>query len=133
MTYTLLLFVTRKPTISSDQFREHFESTHIPLLQSITGPLFPVHKRHYIARAERKGFGTTANPDNPPLVLRGVPQDFDHDVVAELTWESEKLFHDFYKTIYESKAAAQLATDEESFLERGKMKAVVVGDTLVSK
>lgn len=130
MTYTIIIFVTRKPTITSEEFRDHWENKHIPLLKSLTGPLFPLqHKRRYFARIERKGFGGPANRDHPPLVLRGSPEDFDFDGVAELTWEDEKKFQDYYKAIYETDAAAQLAKDEELFLDAGKMKSIVVSES----
>lgn len=103
----------------------------MPLLQKLTGPLFPKHfTRRYLARTERKGFGGPANRDHPLLVLRGSLEEFDFDGVADLTFDSEKAFHDFYRCIYESGAAAKLAEDEDLFLEPGTMKMVVVGETI---
>ncbi|ORX99215.1 EthD domain-domain-containing protein [Clohesyomyces aquaticus] len=130
MAYTILLFLTRKPTISPEEFKDYWENTHIPLLQSLTGPLFPTQfTRRYLARIHRKGFGGPANPDRPPLLLRGTPDDFDWDAVGELTFENEKAFSQFYNTIYESDIAAKLADDEAKFIANGSLKAVVVGET----
>ena len=130
MLYTVCLFLTRKPTITSDQFRIHWEDTHIPLLKSLVGPLFPLHyKRLYFARTERMGFGGPANRDHPLFLLRGSPDNFDFDAVAELTWEDERTFQEFYKAIYETKTAAKLAVDEAQFMDSGSSKSVVVGHT----
>ena len=133
MTYTILLFVTRKPEITPQAFRDHWENKHIPLLQSLTGPLFPVHTRQYFSRIERKGFGGPANRDHPPLVLRGSPEDVDYDGIAELVFKSEAAFQEFHKVIYATDAAAKLAEDEKNFLDIPKMKAIVIGDTIVSR
>lgn len=129
--YSIMLFVARKPTLTTDQFREHWENVHIPLLHELTGPLFPKQfNRRYLARTERMGFGGPANRDRPLLVLRGSLEEFDFDAIAEMTFENEKAFHEFYKCIYEAEAARRLAADEETFLDPGKMKIVVVGDTV---
>ncbi|CAI6340421.1 unnamed protein product [Periconia digitata] len=131
MTYSIVIFVTRKPTITPDEFKDYWENHHIPLLQSLTGDSFPrQHRRQYLARIERKGFGGPANKDNPPLVLRGSPEDFDFDGIAELTWDDEDTFRKFYKAIYSTEAAAKLARDEEIFLDPGKLKTVVVHEAM---
>jgi hypothetical protein len=130
MLYTVFLFITRKPTITSEQFKSHWEEQHIPLLKSLVGPLFPLHyKRLYFARTQRKGFGGPANPDRPNFLLRGSPDNFDFDAVAELTWEDEKTFQEFYKAIYESETSVRLAVDEDQFMDSGGWKSVVVGST----
>ena len=91
MTYIVIHFVTRKPTLTIEEFKHYWENTHIPLLKSLTGPLFPLHhKRRYLARTERKGFGGPANRDHPPLIIRGTPDDFDFDGIAEMEWETVK-------------------------------------------
>lgn len=133
MTYTVLLFVTRKATLTSEQFKDHWENKHIPLLKSLTGSLFPLHHtRRYFARIERQGFGGPANRDHPLLALRGNVQEFDYDAVAELTFQDEKAFHDFYKTIYDTEVAAKLAEDEEHFIDSAAFKSVVVGETIIT-
>jgi hypothetical protein len=130
MPYNVFLFITRKPSLTREEFKDYYENTHIPLLKSLVGPLFPLHHtRQYFARTDRKGFGGPANRDHPNYLLRGAPEGFDYDVIAELTWENEKTFHDFYKAIYETDVAAQLALDKEHFLDSGSLRSVVVGET----
>lgn len=130
MPFSILIYVTRKPSLTPEEFKDYWENHHIPLLQSLTGDSFPrQHRRKYLARTARKGFGGPANKDNPLLVLRGSPEDFDFDGMAELTWDDEAAFHKFYNAIYSKEAAAKLARDEEVFLEPGKLKAVVVDDS----
>ncbi|KAF1959810.1 hypothetical protein CC80DRAFT_489894 [Byssothecium circinans] len=130
MAYTVLTFFTRNPSMTPDEFKDYWENKNIPLMQALLGDLFPIqYRRHYLARIERKGFGGPANPDHPPLMLRGSPNDFPLDGIAEMTWEDEKTFQKFYKAIHETDTALKLAKDEDLFLEPGTMKAVVVGDS----
>lgn len=46
-----------------------------------------------------------------------------------MNFPSEKAFRKFYKKIYEKEVAAVLAEDENKFLEQGKVRIIVVGET----
>ncbi|KAG9199466.1 hypothetical protein G6514_008429 [Epicoccum nigrum] len=134
MTYTIILFITRNPKLSPEEFKSHYENVHIPLAQRLCGGSWPFNfTRRYLARITRAGFGGPSNPDRPPLVLRGDAQDIDYDCVAEMTFESEHAFQAFYKKVYEKDVAAKLAADETAFLEMGKTRIVVVGETLATE
>lgn len=131
MTYTILLFVTRRPDLSPEQFKNHYENVHIPLAQRLCAGCWPTKfTRQYLARITRKGFGGPNNPDRPPLLLRGDAQNINYDVVSEMTFESEHAFQSFYKKVYEKDVAAILAADETKFLELGQTRVVVVGETI---
>jgi len=134
MAYTLILFITRNPTLTSDEFRDHYEYTHIPLCRSLIGAAWPTtFRRRYLARIHRAGFGGPANPDHPLLTLRGDLLHEDYDCIAELSFASEPHFQLFYRSIYAKENAAVLAKDEERFLEPGKTRAVVVGETMTEE
>jgi hypothetical protein len=130
MTYTVVLFVTRNHNLTSEEFRDHYENIHIPLAHSLLTSCWPIDfKRRYLARISRKGFGGPANPDRPPLMLRGEMEGLDCDCIAEMTFDSEARFQEFYKRLYSLENAAILARDEEKFLEKGKTRVIVVGET----
>lgn len=130
MTYTVVLFITREPSLTFEQFQDYYEHKHIPMVYSLISEVWPTtFHRRYFARISRKGFGGPANPDRPPLTLRGDMKELDCDCIAEMTFPSEKRFQNFYKKIYEKEIAAVLAEDERRFLEKGKTTAVVVGET----
>jgi hypothetical protein len=127
---TIILFVIRKSSLSFEEFQNHYEHKHIPLSYSLLSDVWPTtFHRRYFARINRKGFGGPANPDRPPLTLRGEMNEMDCDCVAEMTCPSEKDFRKFYKKIYEKEIAAVLAEDENRFLEQGKVRVIVVGET----
>ncbi|KAH9871949.1 hypothetical protein J1614_006208 [Plenodomus biglobosus] len=131
MPYTILLFVTRNSNLTTEEFKNHYEHIHLPLARSLVGQAWPkTFRRQYLARITRKGFGGPSNPDRPLLTLRGDMLDDDYDCVAELGFDSEVDFRLFYDGIYAKENAAILARDEEKFLEPGKTRVVVVGETM---
>lgn len=110
--------------------QDYYEHKHLPLAYSLTSDVWPTtFTRRYFARTSRKGFGGPANPDRPPLTLRGDMKSLDCDCIAEMSFPDEKDFRKFYKKIYEKEIAARLAEDEQKFLEQGKTTVVVVGET----
>ncbi|KAF1947663.1 hypothetical protein EJ02DRAFT_1484 [Clathrospora elynae] len=130
MTYTVVLFITRNPDLNFEQFRDYYEYKHIPLSHSLLAAHWPIDfKRRYLARITRKGFGGPANPDRPPLMLRGEMNELDCDCIAEMSFSNEAHFQCFYKKVYEKENAAILVKDEERFMEQGKMQVIVVGET----
>ncbi|KAI9872635.1 MAG: hypothetical protein M1823_008122 [Watsoniomyces obsoletus] len=128
--YSVVLFITRAANLSLEEFQDHYEHKHLPLVYSYTKDVWPTtFHRRYFARITRKGFGGPANPDRPLLTLRGDLGKMDCDCIAEMTFPSEKDFQKFYKRIYEKEVAAVLAKDEVKFLEEGLTRVVVVGET----
>lgn len=62
MTYTVLALIFRKPSITPDQFRTHYDTVHVPLLKSLVGDTFPMtHTRNYITRTS-----SASPPSSPP-------------------------------------------------------------------
>tara|TARA_R110002003_G_scaffold44_15_gene3377 strand:- start:21304 stop:21801 length:498 start_codon:yes stop_codon:yes gene_type:complete len=99
--YTVVLFVTRDSSLTLEEFQDYYEHKHIPLAYSLTQDVWPTtFHRRYFARISRKGFGGPANPDRPPLTLRGDMKGLDCDCIAEMTFPSENAFQKFYKRIY---------------------------------
>lgn len=129
MPYSILIFAYRLPSLTPSEFRSHWENSHIPLVKSIAGNHFPLsHTRRYIHR----GVGGDDN-SHPASVLVGTQQDFEYDGIAELMFEDENAFQTFFGIITQPEAAAKIAEDEEKFLDRKRMTAVVVGETTVTE
>ncbi|KAF2253687.1 hypothetical protein BU26DRAFT_516008 [Trematosphaeria pertusa] len=129
MPFTFLLFITRKPTLTPTEFKTHWDAAHVALLQSTAGPYFPLtHTRRYIARPAAEA--TTGSW--PASVLVGTQEDFAYDWIAELVFEDEAAFQEFMGAVSEPEAARRIAEDEERFIVREKMRAVVLGETSVT-
>lgn len=131
MPFTVILFSYRKPGTAPAAFKAHYESTHIPLIQSLTGPHFPKsHRRYYVQRSE--GADGDRN-DYPATVLVGTQPDFQYDAFAELTFEDAAHFQTFMGIVSQGEAKRMIAQDEEAFLDQGRITAVVVGEVLVTE
>ena len=138
MPYIILVFAYRKPGLSPADFKAHYENCHVPLLQSLAGDTFPnSHVRRYIQRSENKSTSAPEahsgnNVNTPAAVLVGTQADFEYDAFAELTFDDEAAFQAFFARVGQGKAAEKIAEDEEKFLDRGKMRVVVVRECIVT-
>ncbi|EEA19522.1 hypothetical protein TMatcc_009656 [Talaromyces marneffei ATCC 18224] len=134
----LLIYTYRKAGLSLEDFKKHCEE-HVLLIKRLTGDDFPLsHKRHYIARNalssdESQNNNTTVterNATTPAIVFAGQQSDFDFDAYAELTFASQEAFQTFIAKIQTPEIAAQIAADEERFLDRSKLSIAMLGDVI---
>lgn len=130
MSYRVLIFAYRKPGMTPAAFKSYYDSSHVPLVQSIAGAHFPnAHIRRYLHRTESS---TSSAGDYPVSVLIGAQSDFEYDAIAELIFDDESAFQTFMGIVSQQEAAERIAKDEEMFLNRPKMKVVVLGDITTS-
>lgn len=127
----VVIYAFRKPGIPLEEFKKHYEA-HVDLVKRLSGDDFPLsHKRSYIARstveAPPEG-ATTRNATTPASVIVGQQSDFDFDAYAELTFADQTAFQAFGAKIYAPEAAAQIAADEEKFLDKSKLAIAMLGD-----
>ncbi|KAI1262261.1 EthD domain-containing protein [Xylariaceae sp. FL1019] len=135
MVYSILIFAYRKIGTTPEQFRSHYEESHVPLIRKLTGASFPIsHTRHYIHRTERQADDNTSrNSNTPATVVIGTQEEFDYDAFAELSFEDEAAFQTFFALTQQPDNAAQIAEDEQKFLDRARMTVVLAGETTVTK
>jgi hypothetical protein len=134
MSVRVLIHIYRKPGLSLEDFKKNCEE-HALLIKRLTEDDFPLsHKRHYIARNvvssdESKNItGTERNATTPAVVFAGQQSDFDFDAYAELTFASQETFQTFLAKVQTPEIAAQIAADEERFLDRSKLSIAMLGD-----
>ncbi|KAJ5649944.1 uncharacterized protein N7484_003667 [Penicillium longicatenatum] len=136
MPFRILAHAYRKPGMSTEDFKKHYEA-HVDLLKRLTGDDFPLsHKRTYTFRqtVEVAPEGaTSSNATTPAVVLVGQQSEFDFDAYAELTFTNEDAFRVFAQKVREPEAASQIKADEELFLDRPKFAVVVLGDVSETK
>ena len=133
MSYRILLLAYRKPGTTPEEFKAHYEGTHMPLVRALAGEHYPLsHTRRYIHRAPGRG-ETERNAQYPASIIMGTQADFDFDAISELTFEDQAAFQSFFDFMTQPENAAKLAADEELFLDRSKMPIVIVGDCIETK
>ncbi|OJJ44042.1 hypothetical protein ASPZODRAFT_135487 [Penicilliopsis zonata CBS 506.65] len=128
-----IIIVYRKPGLSLEEFKHRYEA-HIQLIRRIVGDDFPLfHRRSYIARqtvATPPEGASTRNATTPATLLAGQQADFDFDAMAELTFADQAAFQAFAAKVYAPDAAAQIAADEEGFLDRSKLAISMLEDVI---
>lgn len=103
----LMVFVRRRPYISREAFREHYESTHAPLaLANMTG----------LVRYVR----------NYPVAMPGQPEP-EYDCVTEM-WFADQDSLSQTMAWMRSDAAKVIADDEKLFMDKASMTAFLVDE-----
>jgi len=122
MTFTVLVYLWRKPDLTPAQFKHYYDKVHLPLVASIAKDAFPQsHIRRYTALKE-DGSG--------PSVMMGDPTGFDYDVLAEITCDDAGAFQRFVDVVRHPDNAQTIAEDEDRFLDRSRMRVIIVGETV---
>ena len=62
----------------------------------------------------------------------GSQTDFEYDVIGELTFENEDAWNAFYAKVGEKEVKEKIAEDEERFLDREKLRAVLLSDCVIT-
>lgn len=121
--FQLLMFGRRKEGLTPDQYRDHYENVHIPLMLNLTGSTFPLtHERHYVKRG--------GPPDFPAAVLMGDQADFDYDAVAILTYR-DKAHFDANWAFFEDEETSRLIREDEDKFSAWTM-GVFIGPTITA-
>jgi EthD domain len=102
----LTFLFKRKPDMTPEQFRDHYENRHVPLALRLL-PYFSGYARNYIRHdlAYRpEGLGV----DNAPQF----------DVVTEVTFANDADYDLMMKQLAEPAVSRQIIEDEERFMDR---------------
>lgn len=130
--YRILIIAYRKPSLTPDEFKTHYEQKHVPLVKSIAGSHFPLsHTRQYIRRVRSEFTSIESkehNADYPAVVLSGPQTDMGYDAIAELKFKDHTAFVAFTALLVQPDNAAMLAADCEDFMDQAKTTVVELGD-----
>ncbi|KAH8703068.1 EthD domain-containing protein [Talaromyces proteolyticus] len=116
-----LVIAYRKPDTTPTEFQNHYENNHVPILQRLAGEdFFLSHQRFYLARGE-------AIPA-PATVVLGDDQDFEYDALTIVTFKDQEHMNRFYAKIGTPEAKKEIEEDEARFLDRTRLKVILIGD-----
>ncbi|KAF2687406.1 hypothetical protein K458DRAFT_415661 [Lentithecium fluviatile CBS 122367] len=120
MTYTLLVFVPRKPNVSLEAFKHHWETSHVPLLKQLAGSEFPLsHTRHYIEK----------NANEETNVVIGGMEGVTYDGVATLTFINKVHYERFVGKLGQDENERLHREDLERFVDVARVRVLLVGET----
>ncbi len=110
-----ILLIKRKAGTTHEQFRDYYETSHSQLALRLLGDLMLDYRRNYVQPADPSGSG---NP-RPGI---------DHDVVTELWFKDRATMEAFYARVRRPEISAQIAADEEKFMDRPAMRQAGVDE-----
>lgn len=123
MGYTVFMFVTRKQGMSLEDFVDHYENKHVPLVLEVLGDQAPVrHTRHYLKRHPIDQ-GTEVPP---PLVFFGDAATIDFDCISIVELRDEAHFQAFNERFANSPRRKDITEDQLAFTDRAKHRVVAV-------
>jgi hypothetical protein len=117
----LLIYASRKPGLSIEEFKDHYENKHVPLVKSLAGDLFPKsHTRYYFTKDATSG-------SEASHVIMGQPSDFPWDSTTILTFADDEHFNKCMAIMQDEEVSKKLAADEGIFTDRSSLKMVILG------
>ena len=116
--YKVIWLLKRKPGITFEQFRDHYENSHARLGDKYFGHLLSAYRRNYNVRPEdREG---SASPVDQILAAKG----FDYDCITEWELADEAAFLEIIAALGDKEIGKVFYDDEEHFLDRASVRLV---------
>lgn len=107
----LIFMLKRKAGLSTEQFRQHYESSHVELAHKYIGHLLTNYRRFYPTF-------TTRNPSNQPAGSVPPPFDLGYDAITEMEVADEAALMEMQRIFNDPEINPILAEDELRFLDR---------------
>lgn len=107
--FKILAFLARKPSLTTEQFIDHYENHHVPLICSLGAPP-PTYKRNYLLR------------DQPLLPGDAIA----FDVVTEQVFADRAAFESWLAIMRTPGNRERVHEDEARFLDHTRYFAYVV-------
>jgi hypothetical protein len=117
--FTVLIFGFRNPSMNHTEYKNHYETIHIPLAKSYARTTWPLsHTRHYF---DRNGPFGAASPK------------VDWDSMAVLTFGNASHAGAFQAALGTDAAHNAILTDEHIFMRPDSPQQVIIGtDTVIT-
>lgn len=93
------MLIKKRPDITSEQFRHHYETVHAPMISQLL-PYYAAYRRNYI--------------DGP---VRSGPREFFWDVVTELEFATTSDYEAWLAALEQPEVLEQIRADEVNFLD----------------
>ncbi|KAL7624820.1 hypothetical protein AAE478_004034 [Parahypoxylon ruwenzoriense] len=129
MTIRVLMLVYRRPDLSPQQFRKHYEEVHMPLTREVAGDTFPLtHIRRYIPRSTTPKNHSTDKDPYLAVVAGGNPFDVEVDCVTELIFRDREHLRSYFEMPHAPGAAGKLEEEAKNFAV--KYPTIIIEDCM---
>lgn len=109
--YKILLFMKKRPDITTEQFRDYYENHHAPLAMKYSGSAIKRYIRRYIEPLPHPETGEFT--DGP-------------DVITELWFEDEGLFRGTVAYLSTTLMPDEIVEDEKNLFDRSSFRMATV-------
>jgi hypothetical protein len=116
--FKIAWLLRRKPGITFEQFRDHYENSHAVLGQRYFGHLIQSYTRNYNLRPEPAA-GTASGIDR---VIAAKP--WDYDCITEWEMRDEAALNEVFALLFDPEIGKIFHDDEEHFLDRDSVRLV---------
>jgi hypothetical protein len=106
----LIFLLKRKPGITPEQFRDHYESSHVRLAQKYIGHLLTGYVRNYPVFA-------ALDPSNVPPGAQPVAHDIGYDAITEMRVKDMAAIEEIGRIFNDPQIQPILKADERKFLD----------------
>lgn len=114
----IVFFLKRKPGITHEQFREHYENSHSRLAQKYIGHLLTGYHRNYPTAA-------WLDPSNVPEGTEPAPFDIGYDAITEMRVKDMAAVEEMSRIFNDPEIRPILKEDERKFVDSASMVMVV--------
>ena len=109
----MILLLKRKPGMTREQFRQHYETSHVMLAKKHLGHLFHDYRRHYV--------GDVIAMRGEEVVVNGVEEGA-YDVITKIVFRDQAALDEFWRIYAIPEVFAELRADEQAFLDMPTMR-----------
>lgn len=114
----IMWLLRRKPGVSFEQFREHYENSHAVLGETYLGHLLLAYRRNYILPSESAGGGSAV------MSKMLASKAWDYDCITEWDLADEAAFEQVVATLSDPAIGTLFHDDEEHFLDRTSVRLI---------
>lgn len=115
----IIYFLKRKNGTTPEEFRAHYESSHVVLAKKYCGHLIKDYIRNYPTFA-------LLNPSNIPEGTEPQPYDIGYDCITEMHVENQAAVEEMTRIFNDPEINPILVEDELRFLERDQTVMILV-------
>ena len=115
----VIYFLKRKNGTTPEQFRQHYESSHVVLAKKYIGHLMKAYIRNYPTFA-------LLNPSEIPEGTTPAPYDIGYDCITEMHVEDQAAIEEMTRIFNDPEINPILVEDELRFLERDQTVMIMV-------
>ena len=127
MVYALVALFSRREDLTHDEFKRIFEGNFIPLLERVSGPLFPLtYSRRYIAHHSNDEQRKKKGALGLDTLVIGKEEDVPWDCIADMTFEDDLHMNQFLNFINEEGPGEQIMSCEATFSDTNKLRIIMM-------